>query len=503
MDQTVATLNQIANSTLGPSLADSISRLVVALVILFVGWLVALVVARVVRGLLRRVHLDERLAKATDAAEGEGLPLVSWIGTATFWLILLVAIMGALQALGLTAIVTPINSMVDTVVDFLPKLLGAGILALAAHVLGSIARKLIITVAHSRRLDERLATTSGQDTSLSEPLGDAAYYLVWLFFLPGILGALGLQSLLLPVMGMINQFMSFLPYLAAAAVMLIVGWFAARIVQRVVTGFLASAGVDGFADRIGVSKYMGGMTVSRLLGLISFVVVLIPVVTAALDALNLQSLTEPLTAMMDQVTTAIPSYFAAIAILVITYIVARWLLDIAVEILSGIGLNALPSVLGLSHKDTIGGRTLSRWLGDLALLIVMLLAAVQAAQVIGWTAVTVAIGGLGIQLVQVVIGLVIIAIGLYLANMAGRFVAGSDMPNKAALAMAARVAIIAFAGAMGLTAMGLAEQIVVLAFGLFFGAIAVAVALSFGLGGRDAAARQIDKWSDSLEKDGS
>ena len=120
------------------------------------------------------------------------------------------------------------------------------------------------------------------------PVGDAAYYLVWLLFLPAILGALGLESLLVPVQGMIDQFLSLLPLLAAAAILLIVGWFVARIIQRIVTGFLASVGVDRFAERVGIAKYMGSMTVSYLLGLIVFIVVLIPIVTAALDALNLR-----------------------------------------------------------------------------------------------------------------------------------------------------------------------------------------------------------------------
>jgi hypothetical protein len=163
------------------------------------------------------------------------------------------------------------------------------------------------------------------------------------------------------------------------------------------------------------------------------------------------------------------------------------------------GVNNLPSMLGISRGGEIGGRTLAQWIGDLALLIIMLLAAVQAAQVIGWTAVTVAVGRLGTQIVEVVIGLVIIAIGVYLGNAASRFILGSTVPNKNVLAIAARLVIIAFAGAMGLTTMGLAEQIVVLAFGLFFGAIAVAVALAFGLGGRDAAARQVNQWHSRLE----
>ena len=53
---------------------------------------------------------------------------------------------------------------------------------------------------------------------------------------------------------------------------------------------------------------------------------------------------------------------------------------------------------------------------------------------------------------------------------------------------------------MGLRAMGIADDIVNLAFGLTLGAIAVAVALAFGLGGRDAAGRLASRWVDRLGK---
>ena len=73
------------------------------------------------------------------------------------------------------------------------------------------------------------------------------------------------------------------------------------------------------------------------------------------------------------------------------------------KILTGLGVNNMPGMLGLSRGESIGGRTLAQWIGDIALLIVMLLAAVQAAQIVGWTAVTVAVGRLGTQIVQALV----------------------------------------------------------------------------------------------------
>ena len=58
----------------------------------------------------------------------------------------------------------------------------------------------------------------------------------------------------------------------------------------------------------------------------------------------------------------------------------------------------------------------------------------------------------------------------------------------------ARIAILGVVIAMGLRAMGIANEIVELAFGLSFGAVAVAVALSFGLGGREAAGKLAEHW---------
>ena len=94
-------------------------------------------------------------------------------------------------------------------------------------------------------------------------------------------------------------------------------------------------------------------------------------------------------------------------------------------------------------------------------------------------------------------GSVIMAVGLWLANLV---YAAMNQATESQHAMSGlvRVVILGLVFAMGLRAMGLANDIVTLAFGLTLGAAAVAVALSFGLGGRDAAGKQMDYWFKSL-----
>ena len=99
------------------------------------------------------------------------------------------------------------------------------------------------------------------------------------------------------------------------------------------------------------------------------------------------------------------------------------------------------------------------------------------------------------------LGGAILAIGFWLANLAYDAIQRASGEKRLGLARLARVAIIALVIAMGLRAMGIADDIVNLAFGLTLGAVAVAIALSFGLGGREAAGRQMEHWLSQLRKD--
>ena len=103
---------------------------------------------------------------------------------------------------------------------------------------------------------------------------------------------------------------------------------------------------------------------------------------------------------------------------------------------------------------------------------------------------------------EVILGLIIFAIGLYLANLAGSVIETSRATHAGVLAVAARVAIIVLAGAMALRQMGVASDIINLAFGLLLGALAVAVALAVGLGSRDIAAREVETLIRSMKSNG-
>jgi hypothetical protein len=83
--------------------------------------------------------------------------------------------------------------------------------------------------------------------------------------------------------------------------------------------------------------------------------------------------------------------------------------------------------------------------------------------------------------------------------LAFNIITSSGNPQARILGQIARIAIIALVSAMALQQIGVASDIVNLAFGLLLGAIAVAIALAFGLGGRDIAREQVQEWLNSFK----
>ena len=98
---------------------------------------------------------------------------------------------------------------------------------------------------------------------------------------------------------------------------------------------------------------------------------------------------------------------------------------------------------------------------------------------------------------KVIFGTLIIVVGIFLARIVANLV-GSGTGEGGFAQTIVRYAIVALFTAIGLTFMGLADQIVMLAFGLILGSAAVATALAFGLGGREAAGRVASQWADRM-----
>ena len=101
---------------------------------------------------------------------------------------------------------------------------------------------------------------------------------------------------------------------------------------------------------------------------------------------------------------------------------------------------------------------------------------------------------------NIILGLLLFGVGLWLATWAANFIIESDWPHKYFLALVARIAIITLALFMALTQMGLANSIITLAFGVPLIGVALAIGLAFGLGGKEAASKQVEQWQVQMKE---
>nr|WP_205369901.1 mechanosensitive ion channel [Thermoleptolyngbya sp. PKUAC-SCTB121] len=530
-----------------------------AVFILIAGWVLAAIAASITKRILLRTNLDNRLVSTFLPAGSTARPHVEqWGAALVFWIIMIFAIVAFLNALRLDVVSQPLNNFLQQIFSYLPRLGGAAILVALAWVLASLVKALVTRGLARFGLDEKLnvapkeAETGMADPNvaarsaeagvvdpsrqpvaespflLSETLGNVLYWFVFLFFLPLILDVLQLQGPLQPVQTLLNDFLVILPRILSAIAIGAAGWFIAQVVRNIVTNLLRAARVDRLGTQFGLSRTQGALSLSSLIGTLVYVLILIPTAIAALQALGIRAISDPAVAMLNDILTALPRIFTAAVLLIVFYVIGRFIADLVTNLLTSFGFNNVFEWMGLPRQTvatvspspssspydaTPGGeptvvqpaatlprRTPSEIVGILALVGIMLFAAVAAAEVLQFQQLTAIVNGILAVSARVLVGVIVFGVGLYLANLAFNLIAGSGGRQARILAQAARIAIIALVSAMALQQMGIATNIVALAFGLLLGAIAVALAIAFGLGGREVAAEQLREWLASFKQ---
>ena len=496
-------------------IVDLLPRLLGAVAILIVGWLIASGAKALVMNLLNRTNIDIRIASGLTGSDS--IQVEKFIGSLVFWVILLFTIGAVLDTLQLRVASQPLNTFLGEIGTFLPKLLGAGILLGVAWAVATLVKTLVVNALNALNVDERLNSqqdaASSNQLSISQTIGTALYWFIFLLFLMPVLDTLGLQQALGPVNTLVSEMLAILPNILGAVIIGTVGWFVANIVRRIVTNLLATTGVDHIGSRFGLSQAStSGQSLSSILGTIVYVLILIPVAIAALNTLQIQAISVPAIAMLQQILNAIPLIFTAGAILAVAYFLGKFVSELVTNILTSIGFNNIFSILGLptpARTSTVtieGGevpsptsKTPSEIVGFIAFIGIILFAAISAIDILNIPALTALVTGITIILGRIVSGLVVFAVGLFLANLAFSIITSSGNAQARILGQVARIAIIVLVSAMALQQIGVAPDIVNLAFGLLLGALAVAIALSFGLGSRDIAKTQVQEWLNSFK----
>jgi hypothetical protein len=477
--------------SLQSNLGTHIPQLLGALAIFILGWLIAVLVRAATRKSLGFVGVNHRFGKLT----GTGVDIEGAVALGLFWVVILLTLVAVFNSVNLAIVSGPFSAFTTQLFEYAPRLLGGLVLALVGWLVASVVRALTQKLLDKTTLDDKLSEHADM-APISEGLAGALFWLVILLFVPAILGALQLEGLLDPLRSMVTKTLDMLPNAVAAIVIGAVGWIVATVLRKLTTHLSRTAGIDRLGSRAGLAETV---QLSSVIGMLVFIAVFLPSLIAALDALKIEAISRPATDMLSSLMQAVPNIVAAGLILVVTWLVASFASQLLASLLAALGFDTLPARVQMAHA--FEKTSASRTVGRVVLFFAMLFATVEAAAQLGFHQVSdivasfIRFGG------DILLGSAILVIGFWLANVAHDAIDRASGARTQGLARIGRYAILALVIAMGLRAMGIADDIVNLAFGLTLGAVAVAFALSFGLGGREAAGKLMDHWLTRLRKE--
>ncbi|MGV2494995.1 mechanosensitive ion channel [Pelagerythrobacter aerophilus] len=341
--------------------------------------------------------------------------------------------------------------------------------------------KLVDNVALFRR-------STGSGASLGESLGKIVSLLIWLFGLMIILSVLGLGNVVGPLDTLLDNVMAFVPRLVGAGLIFFIGLMVARIVRDLIVTTLQTFDFDKWANRGGVDTVTGNSAISNTIGTIVYALVVVFASILALDALSLESVSEPASNMLQLIFDAIPRIIGAALLLGIGYLISRFVVQLIKDVLGGLGVDRALGATELLPE----GATATDVIARVAQIAIVLFFAIAATRLLGFPELTaildqvLELGG------RVIFGAVVILVGFLIARLLVRMTSGAGEESLAGTIIKwATIFVFTF---MGLSFMQVGDEIVRIFFSALVIGGAVAAALAFGLGGRDWAGRKLNEW---------
>lgn len=296
-----------------------------------------------------------------------------------------------------------------------------------------------------------------------------------------------------PFEGFLSNIMDYLPNVIAALVLLIIAWILAKVLRSLVRKLMRATTLDKRLGKGGEGDDKSQYPVAYGTGTAVFWIVWIFFILAILEVLGLEGTLNSIGVLFEKIFNAIPNILAAVLVLVILYYVGRLLANLVTKLLTNIHFNELPVKLGLTQQSIEGTGSPSSIVGYIVMVFIMLFAIIMAADLLGFTQVNELVSTLTGFLALVILGIIVIGIGIFVANLVANILKTGG--KSQALISVVRVFIIVLSIAIGLRAMGFANDIILLIFGVLLAAIAVAVAIAFGLGGRKVAGDLLEQWT--------
>ncbi|MDX1364400.1 mechanosensitive ion channel [Arenibacter latericius] len=384
---------------------------------------------------------------------------------------------------------TQLQRFADTVTDYLPNLLGAILVLLIGWIIAKFFQKLITKLLDRTKLGNKVMDEE-HSKSTSHFFGKIVYYLIMVIVLLMTLEILEVSAVLDPLKNMLNKFLAFIPNLIGAVLIGFIGYLLAKFVSSLIS--MGGNFIDKLIDKTG---FKDTDMLVNILQKVVFIIIFIPFLIQAFNALQMNAISEPANEILYKFTDLIGEIIIAALILIIFIWGGKYLASFLSDLFKSLGLDKAAEKIKI--QNMIGAnQSLSTLLANLIYFFIVFFGVITAVAILGLDQLTYILNEILAVTGQILFGLVIIAIGNYISMIIYNTMKESN--NNNFIAGVVRAASLALFIAIALRTMGIANEIVELAFGLILGAIAVAVALSYGLGGRAAAGEHFKEIIDKM-----
>lgn len=388
-------------------------------------------------------------------------------------------------------------SFLSSMLTMIPNVLWAVILLVIAFIAANIVKSLVTKLLKAVKAEKFLGKLGLQDASTDGSIAfvaKLAYFVTFLLFLPGVLDMLGMQSVSSPITGMVNSFLGFIPNLVGAGIIVAVGIFIANIVKQLLIPVLKAVKVDELQKKAGIEASESS-AFSTIIANVVYALIILVVITSALDQLGVMAISVPANAIVTTIFNAIPNVLGAIIIIAIGVFVAQLVAKLLEALLAGIGADSLIEKITKTPSTKV---VLSRVIGEIVKYVLIIIFLVEGINILNLSALTSVGAAIIGYMPSVLAAVIILGVGLFAAKLAGDAIA-KKFPNAKAGALVAKVAIYVLVAFLCLSQLGVASTIVETAFIVIIAALGIAFAIAFGVGGRQFAAKVLEKLEKKMD----
>lgn len=375
----------------------------------------------------------------------------------------------------------------------LARLLGEGMMGVVKAVLLLVLAYFIASAVRSmlKALLNKTGFCKSQEDgakkeSIVEYIGDIAYLFVMLLFVPGIFSALGASTIATPILDMMRSIWSFLPNLLGAGIVLMLGNLVAKLIRQLLAPALKKANVDKLQEKLGCET-PSDVSLSETLAYLVYVLILIPVIIAALQVLKLDVLTAPATVMLQEILTYIPLVAAALFVAGLGVVLGRLVSQIVTRLIAASGADEkVKEFIGeTSYKFSLSGIV-----GSILNGVIVILFTVQGVNLLKLEILT-KVGTAIIGYLPNILAAVLVMAAAWIGSAAAQ--RAFEKNGFTCCAAFIRGLILVIAGFMILSQLGIAVSIVNEAFIIILTGAALAFAIAFGIGGADIVKKYLAK----------